>query len=55
MVNYVVVTAMSIFELHTQNEIRKLDIEVKALIALAALCIDSSQKYRACRKFEDFA
>ena len=48
-------TAMSRFEIHKQKDIRKIEIEVKALIALAALCIDSSQKYRACRKFEDFA
>lgn len=48
-------TAMSSFEIHKQNEIRKLDIEVKALIALAAHGIDRAQKYRACRKLEDFA
>ena len=47
-------TAMSNFEIHKQNEIRKLEIEVKALVALAAYG-STPQKYNACKKLEDFA
>ena len=45
---------MSSFELNKQNEIRKQEIEVKALVALAAYG-STPQKFNACKKLEDFA
>lgn len=45
---------MSQFELHKQNEIRKQEIEVRALVALAAHGV-SPQRFRALSKLEDIA
>jgi len=45
---------MSQFEIHKQNEIRKQEIEVRALVALAEFGV-TSQKFRALNKLEDIA
>ena len=45
---------MSSFEIHKQNELRKREIEVRALVALAAHG-STPQKYNACKKLEDIA
>ena len=48
-----VVTAMGIVEVE-RNRLRQLEIEVKALVALAAYG-DDGQKHMATRKLEEFA
>jgi len=45
---------MSQFEIHKQNEIRKQEIEVRALVALASFGVPQ-QKFRALNKLEDIA
>ena len=45
---------MSQFEIHKQNEIRKQEIEVTALVALASFGVPQ-QKFRALNKLEEIA
>ena len=45
---------MSQFEIHKQNQIRKQEIEVRALVALAEFGM-SPQRHRALSKLENFA
>jgi hypothetical protein len=45
---------MSQFEIHKQNEIRKQEIEVKALVALAEFGL-GGEKFRALSKLKDIA
>jgi len=45
---------MSQFEIHKQNEIKKQEIEVRALVALASFGV-SPQKFRALNKLEEIA
>ena len=46
---------MSQFELHKQNEIRKQEIEVKALVALMAYGTVGAVRWRAERKLKEIA
>ena len=46
---------MSQFELHKQNEIRKQEIEVKALVALIAYGTVGAVRWRAERKLKEIA
>ena len=46
---------MSQFEIHKQNEIRKQEIEVKALVALMAYGTVGAVRWRAERKLKEIA
>ena len=48
------VMTMGSFEIHKQNEIKKLEIEVNALTALAAYG-STPQKFNACKRLEEIA